>query len=93
MLPVEVNKVVQTTEPISAASGPKFALLCGYVEKISLLNKFFPIVDIGGALCCEDIARQNRAMLPLRRFFGDFCVLYFQRAACSTFQTCILNSH
>jgi len=22
---------------------------------------------------------------------GDFCVLYFQRAACSTFQTCILN--
>ena len=25
--------------------------------------------------------------------FGDFCVLYFQQAACSTFQTCILNSH
>jgi len=24
---------------------------------------------------------------------GDFCVLYFQRAACSTFQTCILSSH
>jgi len=22
-----------------------------------------------------------------------FCVLYFQRAACSTLQTCILNSH
>ena len=22
-----------------------------------------------------------------------FCVLYFKRAACSTFQTCILNSH
>jgi len=22
-----------------------------------------------------------------------FCVLYFQRAACSAFQTCILNSH
>jgi len=22
-----------------------------------------------------------------------FCVLYFQRAACSTFHTCILNSH
>jgi len=25
--------------------------------------------------------------------FGDFCVLYLQRAACSRFQTCILNSH
>jgi len=25
--------------------------------------------------------------------FGDFWVLHLQRAACSTFQTCILNSH
>jgi len=24
---------------------------------------------------------------------ANFCVLYFQRAACSTFQTCILNLH
>ena len=24
---------------------------------------------------------------------ANFCVLYFQRAACSTFQTCILSSH
>jgi len=26
-------------------------------------------------------------------FLRHFCVLYFQRAACSMFQTCILNSH
>jgi len=26
-------------------------------------------------------------------FLRHFCVLYFQHAACSTFQTCILNSH
>jgi len=26
-------------------------------------------------------------------FLRHFCVLYFQRAACSTFQTCIVNSH
>ena len=26
-------------------------------------------------------------------FLRHFCVLYFQRAACSTFWTCILNSH
>ena len=25
-------------------------------------------------------------------FLRHFCVLYFQRAACSTFQSCILNS-
>ena len=24
---------------------------------------------------------------------ATFCVLYFQQAACSTFQTCILNLH
>ena len=26
-------------------------------------------------------------------FLATFCVLYFQQAACSTFHTCILNSH
>ena len=26
-------------------------------------------------------------------FLTTFCVLYLQRATCSTFQTCILNSH
>jgi len=30
---------------------------------------------------------------PDGEFLANFCVLYFQRAACSTFQTCILNSH
>ena len=34
--------VPQTTEPISAASGPKFTILWGHVEEILLLNKFFP---------------------------------------------------
>ena len=29
----------------------------------------------------------------LRHFCVIFCVLYFQRAACSTFLTCMLNSH
>ena len=26
-------------------------------------------------------------------FLRHFCVLYFQQSACSTFQTCVLNSH
>ena len=30
---------------------------------------------------------------PDGNFLAAFCVLNFQRAACSTFQTCILNSH
>ena len=52
------------------------------------LTSFFSIVDT--CLSCEDIARKSCAMAPRWQFF---CVLYFQRAACSTFQTCILNSH
>ena len=48
--------VPQTTGWISAASGLKFTILWGHVEKILLLNKFFPIVDT--CLSCEDIARQ-----------------------------------
>jgi len=30
---------------------------------------------------------------PYGKFLAIFCILYFQRAVCSTFQTCILNSH
>ena len=50
-----------------------------------LLDKFFPIVDT--CLSCDN------AMVPVAIFGDFFWVLYFQRAACSTFQTCILNSH
>jgi len=82
--------VPQTTGSISAVSRPKFTILWGHVEDISLLNKFFPIVDM--CVSCEDIARQICAMVPRCRFLATFCVLHFQRAACSRFQTCILNS-
>ena len=39
--PLKFDVVPQTNETISAASGPKFAILCGHVEEILLLNKFF----------------------------------------------------
>jgi len=45
------------------------------------------------ALVAKIIAGQSCAMVPRWRFWAIFCVLCFQRAACSTFQTCILNSH
>ena len=81
--PLKLGGVPQTTGPISAASRPKCTTL--------LLNEFFSIVDT--RLNCEDIARRSCAMVPRRRFLASFCVLYFQQAACSKFQTCILNSH
>ena len=33
--------VPQTGKPISAVSGPKFAILWGHVEEVLKLNKFF----------------------------------------------------
>jgi len=83
--------VPQTSEPISAVSGRKFTILWGtsggHVMML-LLNNFFPIVDT--CLSCEDIARQR---CPDGDFWRLFCVLYFQRTACSSFQTCVLNLH
>jgi len=49
------------------------------------LTRFFPIADT--CLNCENIARQSCAMEPRWRIFDDFCIMYFQRAPCSTFQT------
>ena len=53
--------VPQTRQQISAASGPKFTILCGHVEEILLLNKFFRIVNT--CLSGEDIARQSCGMV------------------------------
>jgi len=39
--PLKLSEVPQTNETTSAASGPKFTILCGHVEEILLLNKFF----------------------------------------------------
>ena len=43
---------------------------------------FFPIFDM--CLSCKDTVQQSCAMVPRWRFFASFCVLYLQRAACST---------
>jgi len=40
------------------------------MENISLLNKFFQIVDT--CLSCEDIALQSCAMVPRWRFLATF---------------------
>jgi len=39
--PLKFARVPQTGKPISVVSGPKFTILCGRVEDILLLNKFF----------------------------------------------------
>ena len=61
---------------------PKFTILWDIWRRYCCLTSFFPIVDM--YLSCENIARQSCTMVRRWRFF---CVLHFQRAACSTFQT------
>jgi len=39
--PLKFAGVPQTPEPISVVSGPKFTILSGHVEEVSLFNKFF----------------------------------------------------
>ena len=59
--PLKFAGLPQTRQQISASSMPKFTILRGHVEEVSVFNKFFPIVDT--CLSCEDIARQNCAMV------------------------------
>ena len=68
--PLKLPGVLQTNETVSDVSGPKFTILCGHVEEILLLNKFFPIVDT--CLSSEDIARQSCAMVHRWRFLATF---------------------
>ena len=71
--------VLQTCQPISAASGPKFTILWRHVGDILRFNKFFPIVNT--CLRCEDIARQSCLLVHTWEFLAIFCVLYFQLRA------------
>ena len=68
--PLKFAGLPQTTGWISAVSRPKFSILCEHVENISLLNKFFSIVDT--CLSCKDIAGQSCAMVPRWRFLATF---------------------
>jgi len=81
-------KLVNRSQPLVGRSLPYGAHMW---RRYCCLTSFFPIVDT--CLSCEDSAQQICAMVPRWRFLRHFCLLYFQRAVCSTFQTCVLNSH
>ena len=80
-------------KPISAANGPKFTILWDMWRiYCSLINFFRLSIHALVAMYSPTIEKVVR-WCPYGEFLAIFCVLYFQRAACSTFQTCILNSH
>ena len=88
--PLKFAWVPQTGKPISSLVG-RSSPYCEDMWRRYCCLTFFPIVDT--CLICEDIARQSCAMVPRWQMFAVFCVLCFQRAALSRFQTCVLNSH
>jgi len=68
--PLKLAEVPETNETISATSRLKFTYCGDMWRRYCCLTSFFPIVNT--CLSCEDIARQNCAMVPKRQFFGDF---------------------
>jgi len=76
--PLKFAGVPETRRQISAVSRPKFTILWGHVEEVSVFNNFFPIVDT--CLSSKDTARQTCAMMPKWRFFAS-CISSVPRAA------------
>jgi len=58
------------------------------MEEVLMFNMFF-----SDCRYMPQLRRYSPTNLCDGAIMSIFCVLYFQRAACSTFQTCILNSH
>ena len=73
-------KLANRSQPLVSRSWPYCEDLWG--RNFCFIN-VSPIVDT--CLRCEDRARQSCAMVGRWRIFGNFCVLYFQWAACNTF--------
>ena len=77
-------KLTKRSQPLVGRSSP----YCGdMLRRYGCLTSFFPIVDT--CLSCKDIVRQScgivtNQMATFWRFVAS-CILYFQRAACSTF--------
>ena len=84
------HKLPNRSQPLEGRRSPYFE---DTWRRYYCLTSCFYLISIHALLNCEDIARQSCAMVRRRRFWDNFCVLCFQRAACSTFQTYILNSH
>ena len=77
--PLKVAGVPQIPETISAASGSKFTILCGHVEEILLLNKFFSD--------CRYMPQLQRYS-PTKLWDGAQMAIF-----CVIFASCISASH
>ena len=84
--------VPQTPEPISAVRGRSSPYYENVWRRHCCLTSFF-----SNCRYMPYLQRHSPTKLcdgaEMAIFLRHCCVLYFKRAACSTFQTCILNSH
>jgi len=82
-------KLLDRCQPLVGRSSP----YCGDMwRRYCCLRSFFS--DCRHVPYLRRYSPTNCAMVPIGGdFLTTFCVLYLQQAACSTFQTCILNSH
>jgi len=82
-------KLPKRSQPLLGRSLP----YCGDIWRTyCCLTSFFPRLSIH-ALVAKIQSDKVVRWCPDVNFLCRFCVLYFQRATCSTLQTCILNSH
>ena len=88
--PLQFAGVPQTVKASSAANGLKFTILWEHVEEILLFNTFFR--SSIHALVAKT-QPEKVAWCADDEFWTIFASYIFQRAACSTFHTCILNLH
>ena len=73
-------KLLNRSQPLVSTSSPYCRDMW---RRYCCFTRFFPIVY--RCLSCKDAVWQSCAMVCRWRFFASFCVLYFQRATCSTF--------
>ena len=80
--PLKLAGVPQTTGPISAVSGPKFATLWGYLGEILVLNKFFSDCRYVPYLRRYSVTKlwDGAQMANFWRFFVS-CIFHEPRAA------------
>ena len=70
--PLKFAGMSQTNKTISAASRPKFTILCGHMQEILLLNKFFSDCRYLPSLRRYSPTKLWDGAQMARRLFGDF---------------------
>jgi len=78
-------KLANRSQPLGGRSSPHYKDMWG---RYRCLTSFF-----SDCRYMPQLRRYSRTKLCDGANMAIFCVLYFQWAACSTFQTCILNMH